>query len=492
MITEANKFGSHNHKLPPYDHQLREFERSKNMPYYALFWEMGTGKSKPILDTAAHLFLAKEIDGLILVSDKGAYLNWEINEIPAHLPDSVPRRVAHWGSSNTQQENRELDKLLVAQDDTLDIVCVNVESLSGPRAAKFLDTFIRNHYCMMVVDEATSIKNYKSARTKNCIQLGRMCDYRRIMTGTPITQDILDLYAECEFLKQGCLNFPSFSAYRAFYCNLMQVQLPGNRFPFYQITGFKNLDILTKELSKFSSRILKTECLDLPPKVYETVYVEMTPEQWDAYNSMKQTAVWSLEQGLLTSTSALTTINKLQQIVCGHVKLDNGTVVDLPNNRIQMTIDKLAEIPGKVIIWCAYQRDVELLFAAIAQAKIDGTLEGYPVHYYGKTQDRDRENNLLLFKRDPRCRWLVGTAATGGKGLTLTEANTTIYYSNSYSLEDRLQSEDRNHRIGQHDTVVYLDMVSRKTVDEKIVTALKRKEDLANQVLDNLRAILTP
>lgn len=492
MIRDMSKFPPHSHETVPYDHQLREFEKSKNREYYALWWEMGTGKSKPIIDTAAHLFLTKEIDGLVIVSDKGAYLNWEINEIPLHMPKHVPYRVAHWSSSASAQELRDLNKILQAQDDLLDILCVNVESLSSGRAVDFVNRFIGNHYVLMAVDEATSIKGYKSARSKNCRALGMRCDYRRVLTGTPVTQSPMDLFSICEFLKPNCLHFPTLTAFRSFYCELQLVKLPNNRFPFAQILGYKNLDHLSRQLEGFSSRILKSECLDLPPKIYEVEYVEMTPEQTDAYHTLRRTAVWEVEQGLLTSVSALTTINKLQQIVCGHVKLDSGVTVDLPNNRIPILINKLQNIDGKVIIWCAYQRDVELIYAAIAKAKIDKELDGYCVHYYGKTLEKDRPYNLELFKKDPRCRWLVGTAATGGKGLTLTEASTTIYYSNSYSLEDRLQSEDRNHRIGQTSKVLYIDLISRKTVDEKIVLSLKKKEDLAHQVLDHFRELLTP
>ena len=190
------------------------------------------------------------------------------------------------------------------------------------------------------------------------------------------------------------------------------------------------------------------------------------------------------EQGLLSTTSAITTINKLHQINCGHVKLDDGTTIDIPNNRISALIELLEKVQGKVLIWCAFQRDVELILKALENK------DTYPVHYYGKSTAADRERALRLFASDPNCQWFVGTAATGGKGLTLTIATTTIYYSNSDSAEDRWQSEDRNHRKGQTNQVTYFDMIIPRSVDDKILKALSRKEDLAFNVLDKFRDLM--
>lgn len=483
MITKILPF---NYKTQPYTHQNRGFERSKEMKAFALFWEMGTGKSKPIIDTAAYLFLNKEIDGLVLVSDKGAYLNWETDEVPKHMPDNVQYRIAHWSSAASTAEKKAVESLLVVVDDKLDILCVNIEALSSPRAQNFVAQFLKNHYAMMVIDEATSIKNPKADRTKAAINLGQLCEYRRIATGTPITQSPLDLFSMFQFLQPGCLGFTSFTAFRSYYATM--VQFDTGRVKFMKVTGFRNLEVLKRSIEPFSSRILKSECLDLPDKVYETLYVEQTPEQQQAYKSLKSTAIVQLQQGLVTSTLALTTIGKLHQINCGHIKLDGGEIVELPNNRIPMLLDLLKKLgKEKVLIWCAFQKDVELIMKALEDPDMDA---GYAVHYYGPTTTEERAEHLRLFHEDPNCLWFVGTQATGGKGLTLVEASYSIYYSNTYSLEDRLQSEDRNHRIGQHRKVTYFDFVCKGTVDVKILDSHKRKEDLAHQVLDNFEELL--
>jgi SNF2 family DNA or RNA helicase len=485
MITDKAKFGPFQYRTTPYKHQDEIFLKSRDLIAYGLFWEMGTGKSKPFIDTMAWLFLKGEIDGVIVVSDKGAYLNWEIEEIPRHMPN-IPYRIGHWNSHMRKAEQAVMERLMVAQDNTLDILCVNIEALSSERATLAVERFIKNHYCLMIIDESTSIKNPKAQRTLSAWKLGAQCDYRRIATGTPITQSPLDLFAQCQFLKPGLIGCNSFTAFRSYYATTI-LQSFGGRKPFLQITGYKNLDHLNRILQSFSSRILKTQCLDLPDKVYETLVIEHTPEQAAMYESLKRTAIIQLEQGLLTSTSALTTINKLMQINCGHVKLDDGTLLDVPSNRVNITVDLLETLGNeKVIIWCAYQRDVQLLLAEIKQRKLDG----YAVHYYGLTTTEERAEHLRRFHTDPRCQWFIGTAATGGKALTLVEANKTIYYSNTYQLEDRLQSEDRNHRIGQTNKVTYIDMVCPGTIDQKVLASLKTKQDLASQVLDRFRELV--
>lgn len=473
---------------PPMKHQGDIFELSKSMEYYGYFWEMGTGKTKPILDTIAHLFMTGEIDGVVIISDNGCYLNWPIKEIPKHFPKNIPIRIGTWSSAMKTHEKKIFDKIMVAQDDVLDFLCVNVEAMSTGRAPQIVKEFIDNHYCLMCVDEATSIKNIKSQRTKNVIMLGNRCNYRRIATGTPITQSPLDLFAMCEFLKPRVLGYNSFVGFKADHAIVKQV--PSGRWHYDIILGYMNLDKLTESIQPFTSRLTKKECLDLPDKVYETIYVEQTPEQERYYQQLKQTAVLQLEQGLLTSTSAITTIMKLHQINCGHVKIDDKTVIEIPSNRVKVLIETLDKLlPEKVVIWCRFQHDVVMIMRELRELKS----ENYGVHYYGETSDADRESALRKFQTDVNCKWFVGTAATGGKGIDGLQnvCNYEIYYSNSYDREDRAQSEDRLHRHGQKNQVTIIDMEVAGTVDGKIRDALIRKEDLAFQVLDKFRMIVT-
>ncbi len=467
-----------------YKHQEQALQLTKSLPHYGFFWEMGCGKSKPILETAIWLFMCGEIDGLLVVSDKGCYEGWARDHVPTFMYSNIQYRCEVYGSNMGSAQARKVEALFAAQDDVLDILCINVEALSVGRGIDVARRFLEAHHSMMVVDESTSIKSHKAKRTRNVIALGKIAEYRRIATGTPVTQSPLDLWSQCEFLSPGILGFKSFTGFKSFF-SLMSRVVMGHR-TFFQITGYRNLDVLTRTISQFTSRITKAECLDLPPKIYETVYVEHAPEQAQAYREMRDMAVLQVEQGQVTSTLALTLIGKLHQINCGHVRDDSGVTHDIPSNRLSSLISLLEKLPGKVVIWGHYQRDVELIMKMIDQT----FAPEFAVDYYGETHPRDRILHLQSFRHNPKCRWFVGTPAAGGKGLNdLVVANTMIYYANYYDLEDRLQSEDRLHRPGQLDKVTIIDMVVPRTVDVKILQALREKRSLASEVLDSRRLL---
>jgi SNF2 family DNA or RNA helicase len=366
-------------------------------------------------------------------------------------------------------------------DDKLDILVMNIEALSSKRGEDYATKFAQCHHTMIIIDESTSIKSVKSRRTKAALRLSKYAEYRRIATGTPITQGPLDLFSQCEFLKPGLLGHRTFSSFRGHYAVLKQMVI-GHR-QFLQVVGYRNLEQLQSCLKQFTSRLTKEQCLTLPEKVYETLPVPLTPAQSSAYSDVRNKAVLQHEKGLLTCESALVVIEKLHQICLGHLKLDDGTVIELEHNRIQILLRHL-EIIGerKVVIWCRYQRDVENVMRALGDAyKKSGK---FAVDYYGKTSVEARTHNLDQFIKNPDCLFLVGSGAVGGKGLTLVVSSYVFYYSYGYKLEERAQSEDRNHRIGQTQKVTYLDMYAPNTVEVEILTALREKKDLAKAILD--------
>lgn len=467
-------------KTIPFKHQTEVTDLSWNKEFYALLMEMGTGKTKVVIDTIGMLFLDGKIDGALIIAPKGCYLNWTRNEIPIHMTESLDYRMAAWETSNTGKAHDRMEPVMGKAGGDLDIFCINVEALNTERGMLKCIRFLENHKTITIIDESTCIKSPKADRTKRCYTLAKLSKYRRIMTGTPITQSPLDLFSQFQFLKLGCLKFTSFTAFRAYYANMVTMQFGNRSFP--KIVGFRNLDQLQKDISPHSYRKLKTECLDLPDKIYQDWHIDMTPEQERIYTKFKEEALLLLGDETLSSTSALTTIMKLQQIACGHVRSDGGNPVDIPNNRIAALQEIISECADpKIIIWANFRRDIELITASLEGA----------VHYYGGTSDSERADALTRFATDPSCRFFVGTPGTGGKSLTLVQSSTTIYYSNGYKLEDRLQSEDRNHRIGQKNNVTIIDIVCLKTVDERIVKLLKAKKDLATMVLDSMRQLLT-
>ncbi|MFM2186246.1 MAG: hypothetical protein RIR43_818, partial [Pseudomonadota bacterium] len=317
-----------------------------------------------------------------------------------------------------------------------------------------------------------------SARSKNTEKVGLGARYKRIMTGSPVTRSPMDLYQQCEFLSPNCLNMHSYYAFQARYAVIVERQLASHSFK--QIVGYRRLDELKEKLDRFSFRVKKEECLDLPDKLYVKREVDLTDEQSKAYSDMKAIALAQVGSGMVSTVNALTQIMRLHQIVCGHVKLDDGTMAHLPSNRIKELMSVVEETDGKIIIWATYRPDIEAIKLALQK---DYGMECVGT-YYGDT-DQDERQRVLADFQDPEkpLRFFVGNPSTGGYGLTLTAANTVVYFSNSFDLEKRLQSEDRAHRIGQTKNVTYVDLIAPGTVDEKIVKALRDKIDIATQVL---------
>ena len=251
------------------------------------------------------------------------------------------------------------------------------------------------------------------------------------------------------------------------------------------VDKFKNLGELSEKLKPFSYRVLKEDCLDLPEKNWTKRQITLTPDQRKLYIQMKQTALAHLNGKVTSTVTVLTQLMRLHQITCGHFTADDGSTQPIENNRLNELMNVISEMEGKAIIWAHYQFDITNIIREIVKVHGPSSV----VDYYGLTPQDERQNNIRKFQNDPKCRFIVGTPQTGGYGITLTEANTVIYFSNGYDLEKRLQSEDRAHRIGQKKNVTYVDIIAEDTVDEKIVKALRDKINVASQVLgEDLKA----
>jgi SNF2 family DNA or RNA helicase len=304
-----------------------------------------------------------------------------------------------------------------------------------------------------------------------------MAKYRRILTGSPVTKNPLDLYTQCEFLDPFLLNFNSWYAFRNRYAIMKTIHVRGRSIQ--TVHKFQNLGELSDRLKGFSYRVLKEDCLDLPEKIYMKRHVALTKEQENLYEQMRKTAIANLNGKVTSTVTVLTQLMRLQQITCGHFVADDGTVQTIKNNRLDELMDVLEETENKAIIWAYWQRDVQDIKDAIEKKYGPRSV----VDYYGLTPQDERQDNIRRFQNDNECRFLIGTPSTGGYGITLTEANTVIYYSNGYDLEKRLQSEDRAHRIGQKKNVTYIDLIAEDTVDEKIVKSLRKKINIASEVM---------
>ncbi len=465
-------------KTRPFQHQLDEFERSKDLPIRAIFWEMGTGKSKLTIDTAAHKYRTGQVDAVLVVAPNGVHQNWVLDEIPSHMPEDV-RVLAHAyvsRSAKTRWHRRACEDLL--GHDGLAVLAMTYEGFMTAEGRRTAEEFLARRRVLLVLDEAHRIKSPGAKRTRSLVVFGRRTPYKRILTGTPITNKPFDVYPQLKFLDEDFWRRRDFASYEAFktHFGVWEQRVngaTGQRFA--QVVSFRNLDQLGRIVAEVASRVTKEDVLDLPPKTYQKRYFEISDEQARAYRELRDHYVTLLDSGEeVTAALMVTRLLRLQQITCGYLPSDDCEhMTAFPENpRLAALLDVLEDLEGKAIVFARFRRDVDQICAALGAEA---------VRYDGAVDGEGRLEARTGFQRG-YVRYCVGNPAVAGVGLTLHAASTVVYYSNSFDLEQRLQSEDRAHRIGQTKNLTIVDLVARGTVDEKIVRVLREKLNLASIV----------
>ena len=470
-------------KTKPFAHQLKALEMSWDKKVFAYFMEMGTGKSKVLIDNISMLYDKGAINGVLIIAPKGVYKNWYDSEIPTHIPDHIEKKMVLWQSNITQTKQKELNILFKSETD-LHILIMNVEAFSTKKGTEFARKFLSCHKTLMAIDESTTIKTPTAERTKSIVKLGQDVKYKRILTGSPVTKSPLDLFTQCYFLDAWLLDQQSYYSFKTRYAIMKKIMVGGRSIEI--VAGYRNLGELSDKLKPFSFRVLKDDCLDLPPKTFMKRVIQLSTEQRKVYDQMKKIALAELNGKLVTTANVITQLMRLHQITCGHFKSDDGTTQSLKSERLDELLNVLEEIEGKAVIWAHYRYDIEIIVNAIIKKFGENSV----VTYYGDTTTDDRQKAIKKMQdKDSSVRFLVGTPQTGGYGITLTGASTMIYYSNGYDLEKRQQSEARIDRIGQTKNMTYIDIIAENTIDEKIVSALKRKVNIASEIMgEDLKA----
>lgn len=485
------KFSSKRHPdsgdiVKPMEHQVRVFALSRDREAFALFMEQGTGKSRVLIDTVSYRHCKGELTGALVIAPNSMKYPW-LDEIELMTPSYVNARAVVYSAGMSKEEKARLEEWLTVEDKTcVTWLIMNVEAFSSDKGRKIAERFLARYTCAMAVDESTAIKNPSAKRTKAILKLGKMAPVRRILTGTPVTQGPLDLYAPFKFLDPYILGFGSFYSFRNHFA------LMGG-FNGKQIQEYVNLDELQTLIDPHSFRVLRVDCLDLPPKQYMRVDVELSKEQRRIYKELKNEMVTTLSDNVVTVTMVLTQLLRLQQVVGGFLPVesaiedDDGTVLQRfkpepipgPNPKIDAMLDIVDNISSKekVIVWARFRAELELIRRAFTERYGDETV----VSLHGGIAEKDRRDNVRAFQSPTSpVRFFIGQTETGGRGITLTAASFVIYYSNSFSLESRLQSEDRAHRIGQRNSVEYIDLVAKGTIDVKLRRKLRGKKETAN------------
>lgn len=485
-------------------HQQVALERMDGRDKYALFMEQGTGKTWDFMADAEREYNRGHIDGLFVLAPKGVDSNWVLREVPAHL--EVPHIAHYFRSGASVKKKKEMEGLFLPREHgqmpPLRILAMNYEALLTDEGYTFAERFLRTITCMGVLDESRRIKNNKSARTKAVMSLRKLIAIRRIGTGTPMANKPLDVFQQMEFLESGLLGTTSFRAFTAEYADLVAEDSPlmrhiqmrtNNKFAKPQVIArnedgtfrWRNLDQLQKLLEPYSYRVLKKDCLDLPEKIYKTRFYELPPKARKLYNSMRDKLRIEFGDGIITA-QRLDSLIKLQQI-------NSGFVVPAPKQpevlietgiptRLKTLLDIIEDIPENesFIIFSRFRYSMEMIATALRGENISF------VEYHGDTKDAARIAAINDFQAR-KVRGFSGQIHAGGIGLTLTAATHVIYYENTFDDEDRLQSEDRAHRIGTTGNVVYTDIAAVDTIDEKITLSAQRKQNISAAVLGDFR-----
>lgn len=472
------------YKTTPRPYQQLIVEKTASMPALALFLEQGLGKSKVALDTAAVQFIENGVEGLVVISKTTVVENWKLAEIPAHLS------VAYEPYLYSTRTQKKVPPAKLMPQGCLKIVLINDGCARTDHGYKYLEAFMKQYKCGLVVDESTIIKNPTATITKRLLKLSTLAFYTRILCGEPAPQGAADYYSQYKFLNPKILNVGTFTAYKSMYCEQESIWINGRQImrPTGAFTPFGKM-AFEDSVKPYTVRLRKADVLtDLPPKQYIVKKYQLPPTVQKMYDKLRDDFMTELviaeSAGELTALLAISRATRLHQIVSGHAPNDEGTMYEFDSGRVAVLEDILSERPpgSKTIIWAHYRSSIDSLHARLSH--LYGA--GFSQRVYGGVSETERQAAFQAFKTDPKCQVLIANAASAGWGLTFTEADACIYYSNSYNYEHRAQSEDRIHRIGQvADSVQYYDIVAEGTVDEKIMETLARKGDFSKSVMTN-------
>ncbi len=464
------------YKTSPRAHQKHAIDKIANHKACGMFMDVGTGKSWTAIAILGKRYCEAKSDYVLLVAKNGVHSQWVEEQIPEHMSPSVPWKA--WIYKKGKRAEKELDAMMTSTG--MKIFAINIDAIATDAGEKYIMQFLKaaKGTATMIIDESQDIKNISANRTKAAIKYGNLCAYRMIMTGTPIAKNVVDLYSQFKFLDEKILGHRYLTTFKNHYCVFEQSDFGP------VVIGHKNIEELYNRIDPYIFRITSEEALDLPPKVYINRKFDLSDRQISVMNELRQNFFTESEKDKFTSVSnAAGLLTKLQQISCGYMPLDEGGFVDFPNPRLEALKDILEQRSGKAIIWCRFNKDIEIVCKELGNRA---------VHYYGKTTSNDREVNKKLFL-DPKSSidYLVASPEAAGTGLNLQGiCQTNVYYSNSFNSLARWQSEGRTWRDGTYGTVMYFDLIAKKSPDSKILANLKSKKSISDLTLDEYRKLI--
>lgn len=462
-----------NFKTKPRNHQLEAFNTLKDLNCKGIFYDMGTGKSKISLDVLRYkCYQQNQVLLTLIVAPKVSLENTWIPEIEKHT-SLAPYAEVVSGTSATRRQKLKLGNKR--------IFVINYEGI-----ATVLPTLLKMKWDIIIADESQRIGSHKSQRTKNMLILSRIAKNRFALTGTPILRSPMKIFSQALFIDHGKVFGSNFFAFRNYFfedANLSKARfIPREKyFPKYVLREDRKAEYEAR-LAQLSIIKTKDECLDLPPKGFEVLQIEMAPDQLSAYKQMEKELItlWEAGEAMVAANAAVATI-RLRQITSGFMVLDGPEkkVVRFKSQPKLKALKTLLEDitpTAKVIIWACFRPDIHMLLKEFKQYN--------PASIFGDTKNTKLEQDK--FNLDDSCRILIGNPQSAGVSLNLIAASYGVFYSQGFDPDDRLQGEDRCHRDGSqiHKNITYVDLVCKKSVDEVVVESLHNKENLSNNIME--------
>jgi SNF2 family DNA or RNA helicase len=446
----------------PDTHQRIGFLLGRDLPGFMYFMEPGTGKSKILVDTAAHLYKTGKIKGILIAAENGLHLEWPA-EFAKHAPKWLRYRAEIYRSGMGKKRKEAMADLV--KTDCLRLVMLNLEALSHKSGRDFAEWFLKSQPTLFCVDESQLIGVPSSTRTRNAVTLAKLAPYRRILSGTPVAEGIERLYSQCRFTDDNILRLTRYSTFKHYFTKQVG--------RWNKIVGYKNVDELMRRIGPYSYFKEKKDCMDLPERTFERLTVEMSDEQARMYGELKsQYTVEVLEGKWVEAELAVARLVKLQQIASGFVRVEGENVIFSNTPRLKVMVSMAEQARRKIVIWCAFKANVEMIHEALDEGGIGSAL------YYGEQDAIENSEALREWRKPTGPKALVLTLKKGIRGLTMNEADTMFYYSHTWSNEARTQSLERNYRRGQDLPTTVFDFVAPGTVDVKILRALEKKQSI--------------
>lgn len=483
-----------------YAHQRAFLDQHWNDPHHGLWWEQGTGKTRALIKNAELLFRNDKIDGVLIVAAPGGERNWLDDELPLHLSEDVSARSRkmYWRSpkAGTVWHQTAFNDLLKHKG--LAWLALAYPAWTTKRCKAAVWKFLQKRRVLFICDEAMSeggIKTPDGKRSKSICAAGKHALYRRIADGTPVAEGPFDFYAPAKFLRPGYWQtnelYP-YAVYRAHFGEYETERMyvaGGEQRDVPVLKGYRNLEELNRHLLTLGSRVLKSEALDLPEKVYmPPARFDLSPQQQRVYDQMRDELVATWEGGSNTAALSIVQLTRLQQIVCGYLPNDDADgalellMPPADNPRLQLMEEIRDSTRGKTIVWTRYTQDVDMLMDLLGPGA---------VRYDGKITDDECQQSKRAFQEGD-AEWFVATLSKGHTTITLHAAEHVLYYSSTPKLRHRLQSEDRAHRAGLRHVVDYRDVIASGTIDERWVKRLREKLEISEVITgDEARAWLT-